>query len=664
VSEETRGRIHQLIEQSGYVVANGAARGLAGRGPYVLGFVFCDLDQEEAGADAVASFYSHEVARGAEQVARGVGDAVLLGATHTASGPERASCARRKSRRSRGDGGLPHDRRSAAARSTGAGRLLRGVRPPAELDAVCVDNFGGARAATAHLIDHGHRNIAFVAGPSHSPEDRARFDGYRRALADAGIDSPVRAAARVDFTESGGFRAVQRFLDERNSPPSALVFANDQMTVGAVRALADAGLAVPRNVALTGFDDIELAQHVRPPLTTSRQPMREIGAQCARLLLRRLGQPDAERVAVSLPTTLVVRGSCGCDGSRSRGSRVSARAEWGKRIGRRTDAADAEPVELAAPASLDAEPGAGQVTLRWTAVDGAAGYVIHRALEEDAYAPLDHGGSDVLAVPSSPYADTGVTVGKRARYAVSATPGGGLEPGPWSTVIEAAALAGPASAIDVVVDARAATGRLDPVWRLIGSERLSQLREDPDAFGNPVGEGFRAALAQARRELGVERVRTHAILHDAVGVFTLDGGAPQFRFDGVDRIYDEVLRLGLRPVVEVSFMPRDLARDPEATVLTRPLANYLRLGDRYARTRVREVLETVGLTPVEQFEENLPHQLSGGQRQRRVIARALACGGGASSTARQRRCSSGRGTSTRGVCSPRCRIRSRATSGR
>src|SRR5262249_50606572 len=110
------------------------------------------------------------------------------------------------------------------------------------------------------------------------------------------------------------------------------------------------------------------------------------------------------------------------------------------------------------------------------------------------------------------------------------------------------------------------TGELDRVWRLVGSERLSQLGEGPDPFGNRIGGEFRRALVRARDELGVELVRAHAILHDDVGVLTLHDGLLRFDFAGVDRIFDELVGMALRPVVELSFMPRDLARDPNATV--------------------------------------------------------------------------------------------------
>ena len=161
-------------------------------------------------------------------------------------------------------------------------------------------------------------------------------------------------------------------------------------------------------------------------------------------------------------------------------------------------------------------------------------------------------------------------------------------PGPRSAPVEAGSLTDPAAPLVATVAAGNAPARLDRIWRMVGSERLSQLREGDDGFGNAIGPEFHAALAKARAELGVERVRAHAILHDDLGVFTWSDGGPRWSFEQVDRVYDQLLELGIRPVVEVSFMPRDLARDPDATV-------FEYRGDRLAAARLgRSGRETCG----------------------------------------------------------------------
>src|SRR5690606_40127126 len=119
------------------------------------------------------------------------------------------------------------------------------------------------------------------------------------------------------------------------------------------------------------------------------------------------------------------------------------------------------------------------------------------------------------------------------------------------------------AACRLTVDTANVLGELHRPWRpMIGAERLSQLDQGPGPGGRHIGDEFAEALRMAHDELGVRAVRAHAILHDDVGVYREVDGQPVHDFSNVDRIYDRVLELGLRPIVEVSFMPHDLARDP------------------------------------------------------------------------------------------------------
>jgi xylan 1,4-beta-xylosidase len=244
-----------------------------------------------------------------------------------------------------------------------------------------------------------------------------------------------------------------------------------------------------------------------------------------------------------------------------------ARTDWEARIGRRTGAGDAAGDRLAAPTGLVARPGRGQVTLDWAPVPGAAGYLVHRGSGVDGpFAPVDHGGRDVLAVPHPPYADTTGRPGVPAWYAVAAVPRAGAT-GELSVPVPAAAgSAGPAT-VALRVDAGAVRGRLARPWRpMVGSEHLSLLLSPDRCGGRPIGPELAEALRIAHGELGVEAVRAHGVLGDDLGVYREVGGRPRYDFGGVDRVYDLLLSLGLRPVVELSFMPRDLAVDPTATV--------------------------------------------------------------------------------------------------
>jgi xylan 1,4-beta-xylosidase len=247
------------------------------------------------------------------------------------------------------------------------------------------------------------------------------------------------------------------------------------------------------------------------------------------------------------------------------------RADWEERIYRRLPGSDlAAAPELPAPAQLRATAGAGHIRLSWDPVPGAAGYVIERASADgDAPQILRHGGSDVSAVVGPPFADTGVADGTDYSYRVAAVAEPERVPQAWSARAIASTSAGPPGVVRVGVDAGTVTGRLDRVWRMVGAERLSQLRLDGTAANEAIAAEFAAALEFARSDLGARLVRAHAILHDDNAVVRRDpAGRLHFDFSRVDAIYDQLLGLGLRPVVELSFMPAALALDPEQTVFT------------------------------------------------------------------------------------------------
>ena len=246
------------------------------------------------------------------------------------------------------------------------------------------------------------------------------------------------------------------------------------------------------------------------------------------------------------------------------------RGDWEQRIGRRglpgreghRGAADG----LARPGGLRATAGRGHVTLDWDPVPGAAGYLVYRAAGEP-YEPLDHGGGDVLAVPAGPYADTSGEPGRVRHYAVAAV-ADGASAGPLSDAVAAAPAAGGPAAVTIEVG-QAGAGELARPWQpMIGSEHLSCLLRRDRTGGRAIGTELREALRIAHDELGVRAVRAHGILDDDLGVYTESGGRAVHDFSGIDRVYDQLMEIGLRPVVELSFMPAALARDPARTVFT------------------------------------------------------------------------------------------------
>jgi len=264
--------------------------------------------------------------------------------------------------------------------------------------------------------------------------------------------------------------------------------------------------------------------------------------------------------------------------------RAAARLDWERRVNRRRDSVAAAVAEtLPAPTGVRAEGGGGQVTVRWEPVAGAAGYVVQRAdSPEGEFQTIDHGGGDVLAVPGPSYADTTGTPGRPAWYAVASLTSADGAHGDLSAPVRAAStrIAGP---VDVLVDANDIVKPLARPWHMVGSEHLAQLFYPPDDKGVDIGAEFAQSLTLARTELGADRVRAHGVLLDDLGVYTEPDGRPQYDFNQLDRVYDRLLSLGLRPVVELSFMPRALASDPNATVfgyraIVSPPKDYTRWG--------------------------------------------------------------------------------------
>ena len=247
----------------------------------------------------------------------------------------------------------------------------------------------------------------------------------------------------------------------------------------------------------------------------------------------------------------------------------AAREDWEQRIYRRlTDTHDADPsLALPAPSGVRATGATGHVRLDWDAVDGAAGYLIERIDTDGERRLLQHGGSDVPAVPHSPFADTGIAGGTEYRYRVAAVVGAEYPAWNWSDEVSATPTDDAPAALSLEVDASTRVDTLQRVWHMVGSERLTQLRVDDDGHGNAVGPEFAEALRIAHDDLGVDRVRAHAILHDDNAVVTRgEDGRLRYDFTVVDDLYDQILAIGIRPVVELSFMPAAIARDPQETV--------------------------------------------------------------------------------------------------
>jgi LacI family transcriptional regulator len=309
-SPATRERVLATAAELGWV-PSGSARGLASRRAGIVGLLFPDLGGSGE-AEEESPLYIDQVIRGAERAATAVGDAVLIAATRSASGRQLAFSVAGKV-----DGlvvmarSLPDADIASISRSVPVVMLANG-RFGGKLDFVGADNRGGCKQITEHLLAvHHYTDVIFLGGPAESPDSQERLAGFRDAMRAAGRQVPRAAAATGGFTEAGGKQAVEALL-AKGKRPRAIVCGNDEMAIGALSALRAARLRVPADVGVTGFDDIAASRHVRPDLTTVRQPMRELGERSVQLLLDRIARPSVPQQSVMMSTQLVVRSSCGC----------------------------------------------------------------------------------------------------------------------------------------------------------------------------------------------------------------------------------------------------------------------------------------------------------------------------------------------------------------
>lgn len=202
------------------------------------------------------------------------------------------------------------DPRIPSLRRRGIPAVVVGHAEDEHVSWVDIDNVGGMQTAVEHLLKLGHRRIAHMTGSPIGQTTEYRLEAYQAALATAGLVFDQNLVLDGGFTDLGGYRAVHQFLHGLNELPfTAIAAASDEMAAGAILALQDLGLRVPRDVSVTGFDDLPFARHLTPSLTTVRQPIREVGHHAAALLLDQLEGLTPRSVIV--PTELVARASSG-----------------------------------------------------------------------------------------------------------------------------------------------------------------------------------------------------------------------------------------------------------------------------------------------------------------------------------------------------------------
>jgi len=308
VADATRQRVLQAAQEMGYV-PDATARRLQKGHTDTIGFVIPTF-----GPRFSDPYFSELLAGiGNEAVQRNFD---LLVSTRPPDTPEEEAAYRRMVEGRLVDGLLVvrtrmKDRRLAYLAQAGFPFVSFG-RSDLEVDFAYVDEdgFRGLELVGDHLIGLGHRRVAFIAAPENLMFSRYRRAGLEAALQHHGLDLPPEYLVAGDLTQRGGFAAMKQLLD-LPSPPTAVVACNDLMALGAISAAQSRGLVIGQDVAITGFDDIPLAEHSHPPLTTVRQPIYDIGRQICHMLVSVIqGEELAER-HVLLQPDLVVRESTG-----------------------------------------------------------------------------------------------------------------------------------------------------------------------------------------------------------------------------------------------------------------------------------------------------------------------------------------------------------------
>lgn len=183
-----------------------------------------------------------------------------------------------------------------------------------QITSIDVDNLFASRDAVAHLIWHGYERIAHISGPTDSRASKDRFAGYRLALEEIGRDVDLDLVAVGDFTERSGYLRMTDLLYSRGRRPDAVFCGSDTMAAGAIRAIRDAGLQLPGDIALIGFDGLQRHAVDFPNLSTVVQPIADLGKTAVQTLIARVLDPSQPVTRTVLPTRLEFKGSCGCVG--------------------------------------------------------------------------------------------------------------------------------------------------------------------------------------------------------------------------------------------------------------------------------------------------------------------------------------------------------------
>jgi LacI family transcriptional regulator len=305
VAAATRERVLKAIHELGYR-PNAVARALVLRRTETIGLVVPDNSNP----------YFAELAKAIEDVAYSAGYAIVLGNSSNDSHRESAQLRTLSERQVDGLLFIGSSSRPDLSQLQGSGIpvvLLDRASEDHSFPSVVVDSRAGARVGVEHLIKHGHRRIACIAGPENLPAAAEREAGWREALRAHRI-ARGSVLERSAFSREGGYTAARRLLSLEDQP-SAIFASSDLQGIGALRACHEAGLKVPDDIALLAFDGTQESEYTTPPLSVVCQPINEIAAKSIEILLADEGQVTHDHLV--LQPSLLLRYSCGCRPDRS-----------------------------------------------------------------------------------------------------------------------------------------------------------------------------------------------------------------------------------------------------------------------------------------------------------------------------------------------------------
>jgi len=317
VRPTTRQRVLTVIEALGYV-PDGAAQSMARHRKEVIGLVAVESRSPDTDVEQEGLLFIEEVLRGVESSLSKIEWSLLISLLH---GDDQAAAYRRIQKISaKVDGlliteGIVTSEQLALLAAHTPIVLVAGSPDEPHADVFGADNQAGTRALVGHLVEkHGRTRLFAIAGPPEAPDARERRSALTEALAEY-PGTTLAGSCEGRFAALSGQLAVRDMLTwPRRELPDAIVCGNDQMAIGAIRELQIAGIRVPADIAVVGFDDMHAGTLVAPPLTTVRQPMRLLGERACSRLLERIADPALPRQVERLPTELVIRESCGCGG--------------------------------------------------------------------------------------------------------------------------------------------------------------------------------------------------------------------------------------------------------------------------------------------------------------------------------------------------------------